>query len=451
MKKEICRGRRHRRSAKRIMSIILSLTMLFSITTGLDFSVNAMANSGSCGGNVTWTWDPSGSLRISGSGPMYDYSSKPNPFNEDNSYGGVVTNIVIDYGVTSIGSWVFKNCYHLESVEIPNSVKSIGESAFYNCNNLRNVKIPNSVTTLDECVFKNCTELISVQIPHSVTRIGLGTFNNCPNLKKVYYTGSSSEWGAIDKDGFSIFYSPTEATITYNYKCTSHSWDNGAIVKQPTCTDTGLKKYNCEFCKNYMQSNISALGHCYQYSIETAPTCKEDGIGIYTCSRCGDSYNESINALVVHQMGNWQIKTPATCETQGVKIRFCNNCDYFETDVIPIVPYNSSENGNSQTTNTETLAKLGAPSVTKLTKGKKAFTVKWSSVKGVDGYQIKYSLKKNFKKAKNKNITGATKTKLVVKKLKAKKTYYVRIRAYKTINGKKVYSKWSAKKKVRIK
>ena len=89
------------------------------------------------------------------------------------------------------------------------------------------------------------------------------------------------------------------------------------------------------------------------------------------------------------------------------------------------------------------IAKLGSPKLTKLKKGKKSFTATWSKANGVDGYQVQYGLKKNFKKAKTKYTTG---TKLTVKKLKSKKTYYVRIRAYKKINGKNYYSSWSTKK-----
>ncbi len=95
------------------------------------------------------------------------------------------------------------------------------------------------------------------------------------------------------------------------------------------------------------------------------------------------------------------------------------------------------------------VAKLGAASISKLLKGKKRFTVKWKKVRGVDGYQIQYSQKKNMKKAKKKTVKGAARKTLTVKKLKAKKTYYVRIRAYKKINGKYKYSKWSKIRRVK--
>ena len=58
---------------------------------------------------------------------------------------------------------------------------------------------------------------------------------------------------------------------------------------------------------------------------------------------------------------------------------------------------------------------------------------------------------KKFKKAKKVNIKKSSTTKLTVKKLKKKKKYYVRMRSYKMVNGKKVYSSWSKTKTVKTK
>ncbi len=85
-----------------------------------------------------------------------------------------------------------------------------------------------------------------------------------------------------------------------------------------------------------------------------------------------------------------------------------------------------------------------AVKLSSLTAGKKELTVKWAKGSGITGYEIQYSLKKNFKDAKIVTVKKAATTKTVLKNLKAKKTYYVRIRTYKTVNGTKYYSAWSA-------
>ncbi len=84
--------------------------------------------------------------------------------------------------------------------------------------------------------------------------------------------------------------------------------------------------------------------------------------------------------------------------------------------------------------------------IASLTPGKKELTVKWAKGSGITGYEIEYCLKKDFKGAKTVTVKQAATTKTVLKKLRAAKTYYVRIRTYKTVNGKKYYSAWSAVK-----
>ncbi len=108
----------------------------------------------------------------------------------------------------------------------------------------------------------------------------------------------------------------------------------------------------------------------------------------------------------------------------------------------------------------ETTANTGATDVKKPAKvtgvkakknGKKKIKVTWKKVKNVKGYEIQYALNKKFKKAKTVTVKKASITKKIIKKLKSKKTYYVRIRAYTTKAGSKHYGAWSAKKSVKVK
>lgn len=95
--------------------------------------------------------------------------------------------------------------------------------------------------------------------------------------------------------------------------------------------------------------------------------------------------------------------------------------------------------------------------ISSLKKGKKSITVKWKKVKSIKGYQIEYSTSKKFTKKTSKKVlvSKQKKTSTAIKNLKAKKTYYVRIRTYKNVkfNGKtvKVYSSWSKSKSVKTK
>ncbi len=91
-------------------------------------------------------------------------------------------------------------------------------------------------------------------------------------------------------------------------------------------------------------------------------------------------------------------------------------------------------------------------SLKKVKAGKKKITASWKKKSGIDGYQIQYSTNSNFKKG-NKTVTvnKAKTTSKAIKKLKSKKTYYVRIRTYKTVANQKVYSAWSSAKSVKTK
>ena len=92
------------------------------------------------------------------------------------------------------------------------------------------------------------------------------------------------------------------------------------------------------------------------------------------------------------------------------------------------------------------------PSVTKNT-GKKAFVVTSSTVKGVDGWEVQYSIRDDFWKATTKDFAG-TKTKLLrqtCKTVHSNMTYYVRVRGYQTVDGEKVYSDWSPVKTIKTK
>ena len=96
------------------------------------------------------------------------------------------------------------------------------------------------------------------------------------------------------------------------------------------------------------------------------------------------------------------------------------------------------------------------PPKTKLTKAtgkKKSIVLKWKKrTKNVNGYRIQYSLDSKFKSGNKKVTVKKNKTlSKTLKNLKSKRTYYVRIRTYKIINGKKYYSAWSKKLKVKTK
>ena len=140
-------------------------------------------------GNLTWTLYDNGTMTISGTGAMKNYSIGDSPAAQKKD---IVKKIVIAEGVTSIGDYAFYACTNLISITIPSSVTSIGFSAFSWCSNLTSITIPSSVTSIRDSAFQNCTGLTSIKIPKSVTSIGDYAFSDCDNLTEVLLEGGST-------------------------------------------------------------------------------------------------------------------------------------------------------------------------------------------------------------------------------------------------------------------
>ena len=180
-------------------------------------AAKGVVESGTCGDHLTWTLNDMGTLTITGTGDMEDYSifGLDVPWYDSSTTitkvtigNGVtrigdrsfqkcsnLTSISIPEGMTSIGDSAFSGCSSLPSVGIPNSVTSIGDSAFSGCSNLPSVGIPNSVTSIGRNAFYGCSSLTSVSIPNSVTSIGDETFSHCGSLTSVVFPNSLTSIG----------------------------------------------------------------------------------------------------------------------------------------------------------------------------------------------------------------------------------------------------------------
>lgn len=82
---------------------------------------------------------------------------------------------------------------------------------------------------------------------------------------------------------------------------------------------------------------------------------------------------------------------------------------------------------------------------------KRKVTIRWKKVDGASGYQIYRSQKKSRGYKRIKTITKGRTVKYTTKKMKKGKRYYYKVRAYRKVGGKKVYSAYSAAKRIRVK
>ncbi len=201
------------------------------------------AESGYCGANLTWFYNPSdSSLTISGTGPMtnysqdnyapwYEYYDKIKSLNLESGMTTIgdyaffwlvkVKYIDIPVGVTSIGDYAFSGCAALNSPYIPYGVKTIGQSAFAFCISLEGVYMPYGVTSIGDGAFGFCTELDDVAIPATVTTIGDKAFYYCSKLSAIANFATNPQsinadvFDGVDKTNCSL-YVPDYAEANYN-------------------------------------------------------------------------------------------------------------------------------------------------------------------------------------------------------------------------------------------
>lgn len=149
---------------------------------------------GTCGDNVTWTLQ-NNTLTISGAGDIEDYLGYS--YTPWYSKSKVITSVVIDSGVTGIGTYAFSYFFSLQSISIPKSVTKIGGHAFEYCQELNDVVIPDGVTAIEESTFEHCYRLESITIPAGVTSIGEYAFYGCESLTKIQFGGTIAQWEAL--------------------------------------------------------------------------------------------------------------------------------------------------------------------------------------------------------------------------------------------------------------
>ena len=407
--------------------------------------------------------------------------------------------VTIPNSITSIGWSAFYNCRNLTSVTIPNSIESIGDNAFNGCSKLKKIEIPDSVTYIGSKAFygtafyntvKNwedgvlyCgnhlisakSDVTKITVKASTVSIAAGALDNCKSLEKINVLNpkcvinctipKTAVIGGAEGSTAEEFAQKNNMSIDYFEECT-HS-DKVQVVIAATCTEQGAVQSRCADCDKLISQTFTApLGHTMVITTPAkAPTCTTSGnTQAGYCTVCG--YNEV--STVIPATGHNFVNNSANCLACGVA-----NPNYVAPtqptpsptpsttptqptpsptpSTTPTQP-NQNDTNTSNDENVTVISKPKSASIKKVKGAKKAVSVEWKKVSGVKGYQVQVATNKKFKKNKKTvTIKKQKTTKTTVKKLKAKKKYYVRVRTYKIVNGKKVYSSWSKVKTVKTK
>lgn len=309
-----------------------------------------------------------------------------------------LTSIRLSNNITEIPESMLHVCSKITKVTLPAKIKSIGKGAFCHCENLTEITIPSGVTEIGETAFAS-TKIRSVVIPDGVKVIGEGAFEFCKQLEKITFPVGITDIKAA------AFDSCDNLKHVY-YNGTQKKWESVKIYVW-----NYELRYNPKM--HYLSVTMPVSGITYSGAAKKPAITVKDPAGKIISSKY----------YTVTWKNNKNVGTASATVT--LKGKYAGTI----TKTFKIVPKATALSG-----------------VSALSKG---FKVNWKAQTAqTTGYQVQYSVNKNFKSPVTKTVASCKTRTLTVKKLSAGKRYYVRIRTYRTAGGKKYYSAWSKAKAV---
>lgn len=312
--------------------------------------------------------------------------------------------IVIPDSVTEIGTEAFIAC-PFTTIVLPKSLKEIKTATFYNCSSLQEITIPENVETIADMAFMSCTSLNDVELNDNLKTIDEYAFYNCTALDSLKvgsnvttignyalgYTMGEEDYALVD--GFTI------------------------MCKQGSAAD----KY------------ASANGIIAEYLSNVTPTPSVSPSATPTATPPTTTTLPSASPAGTPDATAVPSSTPSN---------------------VPPVDVTAAPNvtpGVKPEEKPAAVKKLGkAKLVSVVNKKKHKIVVTIKKAENATGYVVQYANTKKFKKAKNVVVSKKSVQKITLKNLK-KKTYYVRVRAFRKLDKGTEYSSWSNAKKVKVK
>ena len=344
--------------------------------------------------------------------------------------------------VVGLEKWDFSNVYDLyycfsecESIKKLNLTNWCISSkcndlsgVFYKCSSLTEIKgIENwdysgvEVSNTRQ-IFYGCNKLKKLVLPGSINGFINDSFSGCNKLN-LYYVGTRNEWNNLNFNQREV--EVCVAKIHYGYGTCNHSY-----------------------------KTISIQSNGYKYYMRQ-------------CSICGDEIDiDSSNVIALVRVEKKSLTYNGMAQTPNVKV-YNKQGEKISSNYYSVTYKNNKNIGKATiyvNANNDTLYAGSAkatfnivPKNTKISsvkaKNNKQIIIKWKKNTTATGYQVQVATDKKFNKVvKLSNVSKKNIVYTIINKKKKKKNYYVRIRVYKIVNGKKFYSKWdNYKKTVRLK
>ena len=353
----------------------------------------------------------------------------------------------------------------------------------------------------EECTVCGYKQNENTEIPvlshiHSMVRTEAASATCTEDGNIEYYTCSKCGKLYSDEEGNNEI--TKEETVV---EAAGHKYGDWETVKEATCTEAGTKTRECEVCRAEETAEIEAAGHNWkdEYTVDKAATYAAAGtesIHCMTCDEVKEGTETAIPKLVCRLAGPSEASANLTSYygstagyddlkitwdkvegADGYYVRYKaatsstwkwaspteKNYKYlknlsdgirYNIRVYPYVKENGvnyrSEN-YKPLTSVYTLKKVTVPTVSKMSSG--YVKVKWKGISGETGYQIYRATSKNGKYTKVKSVTMSSSSYPYARiKTTKNKTYYYKVRAYKSLgSGKYVYGPFSSVKAYKLK
>ena len=394
-----------------------------------------------------------------------------------------------------IGENAFNGCKSLQTISMPDSVKTINNNAFHECTSLRTVNLSTELKTIGDAAFKDCTSLQEIFIPGKVKTISESAFNGCYSFKSIVFGGDYYNFGELSG-------TKMQCTIYYPVKYAS-SWGDYNVVN--------LKSYNSPSSVSISGTTEAAPGTKTTLKVNALPVggefndvfiLRSSNPNVATISDDGTVIARAtgVTTITVYMISGESASvtfsvTPEKPKNLTATAKTTTSAELSWTAAKNVTGYNvyrsTSKNGTfknvgSTTTNTFTdkgltkgktyyykvasyvnaegkqaisqysevvsvKAAAPAPAQVSAKKAKSgAAKITWSKSTGANGYEVFMATSAKGKFTKAGTITKSATVTFTKSGLKARKTYYFKVRAYTTVGGKKVYSDFTRTVKVKV-
>ena len=436
---------------KRILSILLAALMLLSaLPLGMVDTAYAAETSGvaaqsyyvaggQCGDDLTWTLDSSGTLTISGTGPMYNYSLWDNPWCDialrSSGISTRVVNAVVSSGVTALGERALADCGSMVSVSLPETLLTVGESCFMSSDALRSITIPNSVRSIGLGAFTACKNLLRVTLGRGLQRIGGQAFRECSSLSSIVIPDGVKK---IEYLTFSDCANLMEITIPHTVTVIeNHAFANCNILSRVTFTGTRAQWNAIDMGDDndpLLSANITFAG-----SGPAAPTVTggNDSQGRPTLKWNAVSGAAKYEVYRARSLNGDYIKYSTTTGTAYTNTSYIENGNtyYYKVRALDASGTAGAWSSVVSVTYKQTLP---APTVTGGNDSQGRPTLTWNAVTGAAKYEVyrSYSRDGSYSKYSTQTSTGYTNSSY----LTSGTTYYYKVRALKSDGNAGPYS-----------